>query len=98
MSMKVTQSLRKPYRGVKNRRYSAAWEAARAARAEKRAGLKAQPRDALGFIIVKGKDGSQSVKPDSRKAHEDAMYLKELSSQEETAGAKRRRLQKEGSK
>lgn len=40
------------------RRYSAAWLASRARRAEKRQGLEAQPRDKQGFILKKNDAGN----------------------------------------
>lgn len=93
MSMKVTQSLRKPYR-PKYPKHSAKWLEVRAARRERRAALVPQARSPLGFVVIKQKDGSTGLKPDSRRAHEIALMDKQLSDEINAASKKRRTKRK----
>lgn len=81
----------------RERRYSAKWLEVRAARKERRKDLPAQPRDDLGFIIVRNPDGTQGRKPDTLLAHANAMMGKEMDYELDRA-AEARKARKGGKK
>lgn len=61
--------------------YSAAWRKQKEERKARRAHLTAQPRNELGFIIVKLADGTSGLKFDTERARTDAQIKKELSNE-----------------
>lgn len=61
------------------------WAIAKAARAERRKGMKPKERTALGNIIEVGKDGIKRVRPGSKREIETALHFRQEEAKREAA-------------